>query len=156
PPTFAMIDYDVPPPPPDEVVYIDRPVLMFSDPDFDFAPPPPMLFLPPPPADFVVLEPPSPPVGLFFLPSPLFVPIPAYVRAPAYVRPPQNDVIFTNIHNATVINNVINQPPLGGAPNPAAPNLTPGTKVRPADASVARPPGPGTGPTAVGPVLPSA
>ena len=33
PPSFAMIDYDVPPPPPDEIVYVDRPVLYFSDPD---------------------------------------------------------------------------------------------------------------------------
>ena len=41
PPTFTVLDYDVPPPPPDEIVYVDRPVLMFSDPDFDFAPPPP-------------------------------------------------------------------------------------------------------------------
>ena len=32
PPTFAVIDYDVPPPPPDEIVYVDRPVLAFSDP----------------------------------------------------------------------------------------------------------------------------
>src|SRR3982074_1890190 len=31
PPCFAVIDYDVPPPPPDEIVYIDRPMLMFSD-----------------------------------------------------------------------------------------------------------------------------
>src|SRR2546423_1460169 len=28
PPAFAAIDYDVPPPPPDEVVYVSRPVLM--------------------------------------------------------------------------------------------------------------------------------
>src|SRR5882724_399247 len=41
PPSFAVIDYDVPPPPPDEIVYVDRPVLMFGDPEFDFAPPPP-------------------------------------------------------------------------------------------------------------------
>ena len=60
PPSFAMIDYDVPPPPPDEIVYVDRPVLYFGDPDFDFAPPPPppVFFLPPPPPDFVVLAPP--------------------------------------------------------------------------------------------------
>src|SRR5450756_2641927 len=56
PPAFAVIDYDVPPPPPDEIVYVDRPVLMFSDPEFGFAPPPPVFFLPPPPPDFVVLE----------------------------------------------------------------------------------------------------
>ena len=65
PPTFAVIDYDVPPPPPDEIVYVDRPVLVFGDPEFDFVPPPPppVFFLPPPPEDFVVLEPPPPPVG---------------------------------------------------------------------------------------------
>src|SRR6202012_2892458 len=59
PQSFAMLDYDVPPPPPDEVVYVDRPVLMFSDPDFDFAPPPPppVYSLPPPPDDFIDLPP---------------------------------------------------------------------------------------------------
>src|SRR6185369_17372620 len=38
PPSFPLLDYDVPPPPPDESMYIDRPVLMFDDPDFAFAP----------------------------------------------------------------------------------------------------------------------
>jgi hypothetical protein len=113
PPDFAMMDYDVPPPPPDEVVYVDRPVLMFSDPEFDFAPPPPppIFFLPPPPPDFVILAPPIVAVGLFILPQPYFVPIPVYVQPPVYVVPPPNNIIFANIHNTTVINNVINQPP---------------------------------------------
>jgi uncharacterized caspase-like protein len=125
PPSFAMIDYDVPPPPPDEIVYVDRPVLMFSDPDFGFAPPPPppLYFCPPPPPDFVVLAPPIAVVGLFILPQPLFVPIPVYVRPPVYVAAPPNNIIFANIHNTTVINNVINQPPAvasaAGAPNAA-------------------------------------
>src|SRR5712672_2524033 len=90
PPAFAVIDYDVPPPPPDEIVYVNRPVLYFGDPDFDFVPPPPppIFFLPPPPPDFVVLEPPLLPIGLFILPQPYFVPIPVYVRAPVYVVPP--------------------------------------------------------------------
>ncbi|WP_346294784.1 caspase family protein [Rhodopseudomonas sp. P1] len=125
PPSFSVIDYDVPPPPPDEIVYVDRPVLMFSDPVFDFAPPPPppVFFLPPPPPDFVVLPPPPPPIGLFYLPRPLFVPIPAYVRPPVYVQPPPNNIIFANIHNTTVINQVINQPP--AAANPAAPVVSP-------------------------------
>src|ERR1700726_2794309 len=124
PPAFAVFDYDVPPPPPDEFVYVDRPVLMFSDPDFDFAPPPPapVFFLPPPPPDFVVLEPPPPPIGLFILPQPFFVPIPVYVQPPVYVAPPPNNIIFANIHNTTVINNVINQPPAQVAPGaPGAP-----------------------------------
>lgn len=113
PPSFAMLDYDVPPPPEEEVVYVDRPVLAFSDPAFDFAPPPPppVFFLPPPPEDFVELPPPPPPIGLFILPQPVFVPIPVYVRAPVYVAPPPNNIIFANIHNTTVINTVINKPP---------------------------------------------
>src|SRR5580692_2884386 len=51
PPSFAAFDYDVAPPPPDEITFVDRPVLYFSDPDFGFVPPPPppIFFLPPPP-----------------------------------------------------------------------------------------------------------
>ncbi|WP_407654359.1 caspase family protein [Bradyrhizobium prioriisuperbiae] len=126
PPSFAMIDYDVPPPPQDEIIYVDRPVLMFNDPDFDFAPPPPppVFFLPPPPPDFVVLEPPPEPEGLFILPQPYFVPIPVYVRPPIYVRPPQNNFIFNNIHNTTIINTVINRPPQP-APGPGGPIVGP-------------------------------
>ena len=130
PPQFAMIDYDIPPPPPEEIIYVDRPVLAFSDPEFEFAPPPPppVFFLPPPPPDFVVLEPPPPSIGLFVLPQPLFVPIPVYVVAPVNVAPPPNNIIYRNIHNSAVINNVINQPapaaPAPGAPTPAAPPQT--------------------------------
>ncbi|MGY4473169.1 caspase family protein [Bradyrhizobium sp. USDA 3364] len=139
PAQFTALDYDVPPPPPDEVVYVDRPVLYYSDPVFDFAPPPPppVFFLPPPPPDFVVLPPPPPPIGLYVLPTPMFVAMPAYVAAPAYVVPPQNNIVFNNIHNTTVINTVINNPnptpaqlhaagvtaAMGGAPVTAAPQL---------------------------------
>jgi uncharacterized caspase-like protein len=157
PPSFAVMDYDVPPPPPDEVIYVDRPVLMFSDPEFDFAPPPPppVFFLPPPPPDFIVLEPPPPPIGLFILPQPFFVPIPVYVQAPVYVAPPPNNIIFANIHNTTVINNVINRPaqptaPAGSNAQPtaqggAAPSVSPSAKgagqggVTPAGAGTALP-----------------
>src|SRR6201994_1874304 len=121
PPSFAMINYDLPPPPPDEIVYVDRPVFYFGDPDFGFAPPPPppVYFLPPPPDDFVILAPPIlavGAVGLFLLPRPAFVPMPGFVRPPAYVVAPPNNIVFNNIHNTTVINNVINNP----APTAAA------------------------------------
>lgn len=118
PPAFDVIDYDVPPPPPEEFIYVDRPVLAFGDPEFDFVPPPPppVYYLSPPPEDFVVLEPPPPPIGLFILPQPIFVPIPVYVRPPRYVAPPPNNIIFANIHNRTVINNVINRPPQPALP----------------------------------------
>ena len=132
PQAFAVIDYDVAPPPPEEIVYVDRPVLYFSDPDFGFEPPPPppFYFCPPPPPDFVVLEPPFVAVGLFVLPQPVFVPIPVYVAAPVYVVPPPNNVIFVNIHNKTVINTVINRPPANPAA-PGAPNAQPNTKGGP-------------------------
>ncbi len=123
PPSFAMVDYDVPPPPPAEFEIIDRPVVYFGDPVFGFAPPPPppVFFLPPPPPDFVVLPPPFPVVGLFILPQPRFVAMPAFVVAPAYVAPPPNNIVFNNIHNTTVINNVINvQQPAPPAGNVAA------------------------------------
>jgi uncharacterized caspase-like protein len=137
PPSFAMLDYDVPPPPPDEFVYIDRPVLAFGDPDFDFVPPPPppVYYLPPPPPDFVELSPPIVAVGLFVLPRPVFVPIPVFVRPPVHVAPPPNNIVFNNIHNTTVINNVINQP----APPPGAP-MTAGTLARPGAPAPALPP----------------
>ena len=118
PQSFAMMDYDIPPPPPDEYVYVDRPVFYFSDPEFDFAPPPPppVYYLPPPPPDFVVLAPPILAVGLFLLPRPVFVPMPVYCEPPAYIAPPPNNIIYNNIHNTTIINTVINNP----APPPAA------------------------------------
>jgi uncharacterized caspase-like protein len=143
PPQFAMIDYDIPPPPPEEIIYVDRPVLAFSDPDFEFAPPPPppVFFLPPPPPDFVVLEPPPPSIGLFVLPQPLFVPIPVYVVAPVNVAPPPNNIIYSNIHNTTVINNVINQPPpAANQPAPAAPAPGAPATTAPPQTTTATPP----------------
>jgi uncharacterized caspase-like protein len=151
PPSFAVIGYDVPPPPPDEFVYVDRPMLMFSDPEFDFAPPPPppLFFLPPPPPDFTILEPPPPPIGLFILPQPFFVPIPVYVQQPVYVVPPPNNIIFANIHNTTVINNVINRPPQQAPFVPGTGNVQPNAKSVVAPAGAKAQGGatrPGTGP----------
>ncbi|MBR0717774.1 caspase domain-containing protein [Bradyrhizobium liaoningense] len=141
PPSFAMIDYDVPPPPPEEFVYVDRPVLAFSDPDFGFAPPPPppVYYLPPPEPDFVVLPPPLPVVGLFVLPQPVFVPIPVFYRPPLYVAPPPNNIIYANIHNTTVINTVINRPPPAGGAGLAPNSLAPAVSGRPTQAGPAVP-----------------
>ena len=65
------------------MVYVDRPVLYFSDPDVRLraATAAAGLFLPPPPPDFVVLAPPLAVVGLFVLPQPVFVPIPVFCQA---------------------------------------------------------------------------
>lgn len=111
PPRFALVDYDVAPPPPDEIVYTRRPVLVFDDPDFGFAPPPPapIVFLAPPPPEFIVLPPPPPPVGIFVLPMPVYRPVPVWVQPPRYVvPPPANNVIYNNVHNTVVVNNVTN------------------------------------------------
>lgn len=105
PPSFAPIVYDIPPPPPAEIVYISRPVLVLSDPLFAFAPPPPIPFLAPPPA-YLVFPPPPPPPALYVLPAPVFVPVPVWIRPPRYVAPPPNNIIFANIHNTMVINNI--------------------------------------------------
>jgi uncharacterized caspase-like protein len=89
PPGFAMIDFGVPPPPPNEMVYMDRPFIMFGRLGFAPPPPPPMLFLPPRPREFVMLPPPPPPSQRFALPIPA-APIPVFVRPPqtVVVRPP--------------------------------------------------------------------
>ncbi len=122
PPSYSPIGYDISPPPPAEIVYVDRPVLVFDDPEFGFVPPPPIVFLAPPPP-YLVFLPPPPPVELFVLPVPIFVPVPVFINPPAYVVPPPENVIFNNIHNTTIINNnrtVINP----GSPNPRpAPGL---------------------------------
>src|SRR5258708_15660033 len=154
------------------MAYVVRPVLLFADRESDFErpPPPPIFFLPPPPPDFVVLAPPIAAVGLFILPQPFFVPIPAYVQPPVYVAPPANNIIFANIHNTTVINNVINQPPAqvapaaaraparaAGAPaTPRTPATQPGV-TQPGVSAAAKggPQGAGT-PANVGPQLPHA
>jgi uncharacterized caspase-like protein len=107
PPSFSPIVYDVPPPPPAEIVYVDRPVLVFSDPVFGFVQPPPIVFLAPVPA-YLVFPPPPPPIGLFVLPVPVFVPVPLWINPPAYVAAPPGNVIFNNIHNTTIIDNSTN------------------------------------------------
>ncbi|ENN89143.1 hypothetical protein RHSP_61877 [Rhizobium freirei PRF 81] len=132
PPSFTVIEYDVPPPPPPEIVYIDRPVLYFDDADFGYAPPPPVVFLAPPPPDFVVLAPPEPSVDLYVLPEPTYVPVPEWVEPPRDVAPPENNVIFNNIHNTVVNNTVVNNNTTTTNENgaaPAAPGLTTGQKI---------------------------
>ena len=106
PPQFSTIDYDVPPPPPEEYSYVERPVLFFNDPAYDLALPPPLpaTFLPLPPPEFVDLLPPPLPAALFDLPTPVYTPLPEWVRPPHYVEPPPpNNVIFVNVHNKVVI-----------------------------------------------------
>ena len=179
PPSFAVIDYEVPPPLPDEMVYVERPVLVFDDPEFAFAPPPPppVIFLPPPPVYFVDLPPPPLPVIAFVLPIPEYRPVPLWVRPPPQIVPPPANIIYNNIHNRVVINNTTNMvtitnpqgqartvtpaaavaavpPPTPGGPPPAAPPPPPpsGTKAGVPAAAI----GAAGAAAALAPALPSA
>jgi hypothetical protein len=80
------------PPPPTEVVFVERPVIIFEGPGFAPPPPPPVFFLPPRPREYVVLAPPPPPRERFALPI-AAAPIPTFVRPPRTVtlqqQPPQ-------------------------------------------------------------------
>ena len=107
--TFVAIEYDVQPPPPEEIGYVERPVLYFSDPFFEFAPPPParIIFLAPAPPDFILLPPPPPVVEAYILPVPFFVPLARWCDPPRYISPPPSNIVYNNIHNAVVVNQTI-------------------------------------------------
>ena len=106
PASFAALSYDVPPPPPDEIVYVERPVVYFADPVYELPPPPPVpvFFLPPQPVFYVDLAPPPPPIAAFVLPIPIYHPVPLWVERPAYVVPPPVNIVNVNIHNTVVVN----------------------------------------------------
>jgi hypothetical protein len=97
PPKFARMDWDVPPPLPDELEYVERSVLVLDDPALAFEPPQPspVYFLEPAPPEFLDLKPPATPSGAHTLPAPTLAPLPAYVRLPAEVVAP-NPLIFSN------------------------------------------------------------
>ncbi len=86
PPDFAMFDFGVPPPPPDEMIYVDRPVIMFGG--LGFAPPPrpPVFFLPERRREFDRLPPPPPPRERFALPVPAAAVVPVFIRPPRTVE----------------------------------------------------------------------
>jgi uncharacterized caspase-like protein len=153
PPSFPLVTFDVAPPPPDEVIYVERPVLAFDDPAFAFEPPPPppVLFLPPPPPDFVVLPPP-PPVALFVLPVPEYRPVPVWVRPPVDIAPPPpNNVIYQNVHNTVIINNTTNVVTIT---NPQGQTKTLPPPPPPPAPAAGAPPGANIPPAGVGPALP--
>jgi hypothetical protein len=139
------MDYDVPPPLPDELEYIERTTLVLDDPAFAFeAPQPsPVNFLEPPPREFRDLTPPAAPSGALVLPVPIFVPLPAYVRVPADVIAP-TPLIFDNARETLVIRPAIDVP---NGPNkqsassaisiPSANNLTDGPRLPPSVAAKA-------------------
>jgi uncharacterized caspase-like protein len=85
PPDFAVYDLGVPPPPPDELLFIDQPVLIFEGAGFAPPPRPPLFFLPPRPREFAVLPAPPPSRERFSLPTPAAGVVPAFARPPRTV-----------------------------------------------------------------------
>jgi uncharacterized caspase-like protein len=104
PAKFAVMAYDMPIPLPDELDYIERPVLDFNDPAFSFEPlqPSSASFLEPLPSEFVSLAPPAAP-GARILPAPKFVSLPAYVHGPAGVTASPNPLVAENAKEAPVV-----------------------------------------------------
>ncbi len=87
PAMFTRMDYDVPPPLPDELEYVERPALMLDDRAFGFEPPPPTPsnFLEPPPQE-MLNPPPAAPATAHGLPV-LSLPLQAFLRTPPNVGP---------------------------------------------------------------------
>ena len=136
-----MADLDVPPPPPDEVAYLNQPQIVFDGPGFLPPPPVPVYFLPPPPPAFIVLAPPPPPIGAFFLPVPLFTARP-WGRPPAFVVvPPAAPIQRITINNVTIVNQRV-----GGGTLPAT--TLPATVVTRVNSGALKPPPPGAPPPA--------
>jgi hypothetical protein len=104
PDDFQSIDYDVPPPAPEETGYVESSALVFAEWDFAPLPSPPSYVLPPTPPDLAVLPEPWPPETAYALPVPVFVPVPIWCSPPRY----ETSIIFNNIHNEIVLNHTDN------------------------------------------------
>ena len=87
PPSFAFIEFGVPPPPAFELDFVGQPVLVLWGPSFAPPPRPPLVFLPPRPREFAVLPPPPAAREGFSLPAPAAPVVPAFVRPPRNVAP---------------------------------------------------------------------
>ena len=107
PPRFDPYDFeDLAPPPETDYEIVDRPELIFENPDYPPPPPPPVYILPERPPEFVRLPPPPPPRERGILPIPAPVPVP-------FSRP------------ATRAPGVINQPRFGQGQQPQPPQQQP-------------------------------
>jgi uncharacterized caspase-like protein len=172
PPQFAFVDFGVPPPPPAELVFINRPILIFAGPGWAPPPPPPPIFLPPRPREFAVLLPPPPPSGRFALPMPRAAVVPVFVKPPpaVVVRPtpgapagppgarPRVPVSLPNAIQRPsgtpgAAPALRTPPPAAGAPAVAPPTNRPLTPTPPPTAAVKPAPSPPPPPPAAAPAV---
>jgi hypothetical protein len=150
PPDFAIFDFGIAPPPPAEVVFVDRPVIIFAGPGFAPPPPAPVIFLPPRPHEFVALAPPPPPRERFALPM-------SAAPIPTFVRPPRTVTVLPQQHQGTLVPGGSPTAPGGRAPVnvtlPAAvSHANQGTPPTPGGLGVA--PAPRNTPTTLAPTTP--
>jgi len=108
PSKFARMDYDVPPPLPDELDYIERPTLVLDDPAFGFEPPPPISadFLEPQPQELASLKPPGTSAA-HDLPV-INLPLQAFLRVPPEVKVSSNST--SESHEAWSIRPAVDVP----------------------------------------------
>ncbi len=108
PPKFARLDYDVPPPLPDELDYVERPMLILDDPSFGFESPPGISadLLGPPPQELVNLK--SSPVSAAHDLPVVNWPLQAFLRVPAEAKVSSNST--NESHEAWSIRPAIDVP----------------------------------------------
>ncbi|MGO9628225.1 MAG: caspase domain-containing protein [Xanthobacteraceae bacterium] len=131
PPDFALVDFGVPPPPREELDFVDRPVVMFWGSDYEPPPPPAAIFLPPRPREFVVLPPPPPPRERYFLPTPEAAVVPVFVKPPRTVAIQPAPAGTAPGHIPVALPAAVSHGGAPGAPgpHPGAPGLHPGGTV---------------------------
>jgi uncharacterized caspase-like protein len=133
PPKFTMIDCEVPPPLPDELPLMERPVLVFGDPEFAFAPPPALstkfLALP----EFPISAPPAAPRDAYILPAPALEPLPVYINVPPDVVPPPNPSVVKDINSAGNVARVTDPHRQVGLSSAVSPSDTTGSAGEPVD-----------------------
>jgi uncharacterized caspase-like protein len=112
PSKFARLDYDVPPPLPDEFEYIESPVLALSDPAFAFEPPPPTpaYFMEPQPPEFADLKRPAASSAAHTIPVPTPVPRQAVVGLPDEGAVTPNPLVSDNAGEQPVAKPAVDVP----------------------------------------------
>jgi uncharacterized caspase-like protein len=111
PPKFVKTNYDVPSPLPDEMDYVERPVLILDDPTFGFEPPPsPSNILEPSPEELVRLTPAPVVSAAHALPPPAPLPLPVFLRVPTETMTSPKPSFVNSGHEALSMRPAIDLP----------------------------------------------
>jgi uncharacterized caspase-like protein len=112
PSKFSRMEYDVPPPLPDELPYLERSTLALDDPELAFEPPPalPAHFLGPLAPELSKISKPAPPSEAHALPAIKLPPLPTYVSVPADVMALSQSVASSNVQDIPAIRGTIDSP----------------------------------------------